>query len=140
MSLSLGGVGGVLFAVFGGMSEAEDGSLASSCGRDAGRVCRREDVEGPEGWFLTADRPVINPWRRLRLARAFAGPCVADMETAAAAAVAARAGVPWAALRAVTDVPGWTGPVGSGSFRKHFPTQAGRAADSVPDLLAALLP
>jgi nucleoside phosphorylase len=90
---------------------------------------------GHTGWFLTADRPVLNLWRRLRLARAFTGPCVADMETAAAAAVASRSGIPWAALRAVTDRG--TG-AGLASFRAHFPVQAGRAADTVPALLARL--
>lgn len=94
----------------------------------------REAVEGPAGWFLTADRPVLSLWRRLRLARAFLGPCVADMETAAAAAVAARAGVPWAALRAVTDQATGTALA---SFKLHFASQAGRAADTLPALLAA---
>ena len=88
----------------------------------------REVAPGLEGWFLTADRPVLSPWRRLRLARAFAGPCVADMETAAAAAVAVRAGVRWAALRAVTDL---ASPFAAASFHQNFPTQAGRAADSL---------
>lgn len=90
---------------------------------------------GETGWFLTADRPVLTPWRRFRLARAFAGPCVADMETAAAGAVAHRAGVPWAALRAVTDRAGWGASLG---FRKNYPGQAGRAADAVEDLLRVL--
>ena len=89
----------------------------------------------PAGWFLTADRPVLSLWRRLRLARAFAGPAVADMETAAVAAVASAAGVPWAALRAVTD--GATG-LGAASFQLHYPRQAGRAADTVPLLLQSL--
>ncbi|MCP3917116.1 MAG: hypothetical protein GY711_16330 [bacterium] len=88
---------------------------------------------GPSGWFLTADRPVLSPWRRMRLARAFAGTCVADMETAAVAAVAQAAGVPWAALRAVTDGAGFGGGV---AFRRNFPIQAPRAADTVEDLLA----
>ena len=87
------------------------------------------------GWFLTADRPVLSLRRRLRLARAFLGPCVADMETAAVAAVCARAGVPWAALRAVTDRSTGAGIV---SFRRHFPSQAGRAADTIPGLLESL--
>ncbi len=92
-------------------------------------------LPGEEGWFLTADRPVLSFWRRLRLARAFAGPCVAEMETAAAAAVAACAGVPWAALRAVTD----RASLGAGaSFRIHFGAQASRAADSIPALLEEL--
>lgn len=95
----------------------------------------RRIVPGPEGWFLTADRPVLGPWRRLRLARAFSGPCVADMETAAAGAVAQRAGVPWAALRVVTDGAGF---LGGRSFARNYPTLAGRAADTLPDLLPAL--
>jgi nucleoside phosphorylase len=78
---------------------------------------------------------VLSWWRRLRLARAFAGPCVADMETAAAAAVAAAAGVPWAGLRAVTDRATIGAPA---AFRLHFPAQAGRAADSLPALAAWL--
>ncbi len=86
-----------------------------------------EIAPGYEGWFLTADRPVLTPWRRLRLARAFAGPCVADMETAAAAIVAARAGVRWAALRAVTDL---ADPFRAGGFQRNFKAQAGRAADT----------
>jgi adenosylhomocysteine nucleosidase len=92
---------------------------------------------GKEGWFLTADRPVITPWRRMRLARAFAGPCAADMETAAAACVASAAGVPWAATRCVTDGGGFGTRA---TFAHHYPTQAGRAADTVPALLASLPP
>jgi nucleoside phosphorylase len=92
---------------------------------------------GVEGWFLTADRPVLSWWRRLRLARAFLGPCVADMETAAVASVACAAGVPWAALRAVTDR---ATPFGAAAFRVHYPTQAGRAADTVSTLLRRLGP
>ncbi len=90
---------------------------------------------GRTGWFLTADQPVMSIWRRLRLARAYRGDCVADMETAAAAAVAERAGVPWGALRAVTDQAGHGG---ASSFRVHYPAQAGRAADTVPGLLSRL--
>ncbi len=90
---------------------------------------------GREGWFLTADRPVLSWWRRLRLARAFAGPCVAEMETAAIGAVAAAAGVPWAALRAVTDR---ANPLAGASFRLHIPSQGPRAADSIPALLREL--
>lgn len=92
-------------------------------------------TEAPAGWFLTADRPVLSIWRRLRLARAFAGDCVADMETAAAAAVCQRAEVPWGALRAVTDR---AGHLGGASFQVHYPAQAGRAADSVLGLLESL--
>ena len=86
--------------------------------------------------FLTADRAVFHPLRSLRLRRRHAGPCVADMETAAIGVVAASAGVPWAALRAVTDRPIWRNN-GQG-FRAHFPVQAGRAAETIPALLARL--
>lgn len=88
-------------------------------------------VEGPPGWFLTADRPVMTAWRKFRLRRAWARGAAAEMETAAAAAVAERAGVPWAALRAVTDVPGRLAPA---AFRRNFAAQAGRAADTLPGL------
>ena len=90
---------------------------------------------GREGRFLTADRPVVDPFRRLRLARAHPGSCVADMETAAAACVARAAGVPWAALRAVTDGGGFAT---AAVFARHYPTQSGRAADTVPALLASI--
>ncbi|MCY2958603.1 MAG: hypothetical protein NTY35_00395 [Planctomycetota bacterium] len=89
---------------------------------------------GAQGWFLTADRPVLSPWRRLRLARAFAGPCVAEMETAAVAGVARGAGVPWAALRAVTDRATF---LGAREFRQHYPTCAGLAADTVERLVTS---
>jgi adenosylhomocysteine nucleosidase len=87
---------------------------------------------GRRGWFLTADRPALSPWRRLRLARAFGGSPVAEMETAAVAAVAQQAGVPWAALRVISDTLGLTR---AARFRANYPTQAGRAAASVPALL-----
>jgi adenosylhomocysteine nucleosidase len=95
----------------------------------------RAVAPGASGWLLTADRPVLSRFRRWRLARAFRGPCAADMETAAAAAVAVSAGVPWAALRAVTDRA--TGGAWL-DFRRHFPSQAGRAAALVEALVAAL--
>jgi nucleoside phosphorylase len=116
--------------------------LAVRAGREidsdpALRAAWRAVAPGEEGWFLTADRPVLSIWRRLRLARAFAGPCVAEMETAAAAVVAQGAGVPWAALRAVTDRATLGG---AAAFRIHFQTQAARAADTVGALLARLGP
>ncbi|MFM7296879.1 MAG: hypothetical protein ACKO4Q_06615, partial [Planctomycetota bacterium] len=110
-----------------------EGREVESCARL--RAAWQGVVAGPEGWFLTADRPVLSLWRRLRLARAFAGPAVADMETAAVAAVASASGVPWAALRAVTD--GATG-LGAAAFKLHYPRQTGRAADTVPLLLQSL--
>ena len=110
-----------------------EGRVVEASG-DLRRLWRRV-APGEEGWFLTADRPVLSPWRRLRLARAFAGPCVADMETAAAGAVAQLAGTPWAALRAVSDRAGFGG---GAEFRRFFPAQAGRAAATVPDLVRLL--
>src|SRR5205085_10819772 len=101
---------------------------------DALRSAWRRVAPGVEGWFLTADRPVLSLWRRLRLARAFAGPCVADMETAAVAAVARASGVPWAALRTVTDRASF---LGAREFRVHYPTCAGRAADTVERLVTS---
>lgn len=92
-------------------------------------------IPGPAGWFLTADRPALSPWRRLRLARAFGGSPVAEMETAAVAAVAQRAGLPWAALRAISDTLGWGR---SARFGHNYPEQAGRAAQSVEALLELL--
>ncbi len=97
----------------------------------------RREAPGGEGTYLTADKAVLSPWRRLRLARALRGDCVADMETAAVAAVAEAAGAPWGALRAVTDGAGW---FGSAAFRVHYPVQAGRAADTIPGLLNRLAP
>lgn len=97
----------------------------------------RAVAPGPAGWLVTADRPVLNPWRRMRLARAFLGPCAADMETAAAARVAQRAGVPWAALRVVTDL---AGPGTSRSFAQNFPRLGGIPADSVAALLMSSSP
>jgi adenosylhomocysteine nucleosidase len=99
------------------------------------RTAWQAQVPGRGGWFLTADRPVLSLWRRLRLARAFAGDCVADMEAAAAGAVARRAGVPWAALRAVTDQATEGGLL---AFRKNFQVQADRAAATLPGLLNSL--
>lgn len=82
--------------------------------------------------FYTADRPVLDPFRRRYLTLRHGGPALADMETAAAAAVAARAGVPWAAMRVVSDLAGF----GAGrAFRKHFDTLAGRSADTLKDWL-----
>ncbi len=92
-------------------------------------------VEGPRVGFLTADRAVMSPWRRWRARRRVPGPCVAEMETAAIGAAAEAFGVPWAALRAVTDHAGWGSHQ---AFRKRYPVQAGRAADTVKGLLAQI--
>lgn len=50
-----GGVAAVLFGAFAGLSESEDQSLAETCGRDAGRICRPEDVETLRTWNTAAD-------------------------------------------------------------------------------------
>ena len=99
------------------------------------RAAWRSVAPGPEGFFLTADRPVLSLVRRIRLARAFAGPCAADMETAAAAAVASEAGIPFAGVRAVTDRATL---FAAAAFRANFRTLAGQAADTVGALLAVL--
>lgn len=94
----------------------------------------QEVAPGVEGWFLTADRPVITPWKRLRLRRAFQGPCVADMETAAAAGVARRGGIPFAALRVVSDLAG----LGTKqTFEQNYSALGSRPADTVESLLTA---
>lgn len=105
----------------------------------------RAAVGGELAHILTADRPavrLVERWRRhralARAARARGAPAplaVADMETAAAAAVAVRLGLPWAALRAVSDS---ARPLAAGAFAKHLPTQGGRAATTIPTLLARL--
>lgn len=121
-------------------SRAVQTDLAVRAGReiepDAGLLSAwQAAVPGHSGWFLTADRPVISLWRKMRLMRAFRGDCVADMETAAAASVARAAGVPWAALRAVTDR---AGHLTLASFQLHYPVQAPRTADTVASLLQSL--
>jgi len=90
---------------------------------------------GPIVGFLTADRPVMSPWRRWKALQRSSGPCVAEMETAAAGATAQAWGVPWAALRAVTDRAGWGSHQ---AFRKRYPVEAGRAADTVMGVLAQI--
>jgi len=85
-------------------------------------------LPGVAGASLTADRPVISPWRRRRLRKAYFGPCVADMETAAVAAVAARAELPWAAAKIVTDRAGALALV---EFKRNFDELGGRPADSL---------
>lgn len=100
-------------------SEAVQWDLAVKEGRMVGA-----DPALSDGWaeaapaarravFLTADRPALGRMeRRRRLGRARRGrvvapgaAAIADMETAAVAAVAEASGVPWAALRVVSDRP-----------------------------------
>ncbi len=98
------------------------------------RSAWRAVAPGPEVVLFTADRPVLSSWRRMRHARTRVEPCAADMETAAVGAVARAAGVPWAALRAVTDGAGF---FSAREFRRHYPTCAGLAADTVERFVSA---
>ena len=90
---------------------------------------------GSRAVYLTSDRAVFNPWRRFWVRRRQSGPCVAEMETAAAAACAEAWGVPWVALRSVTDGAGWGA---LRAFKKRYPVEAGRAADTVTGLLSLI--
>lgn len=87
---------------------------------------------GPAGTFLTRDRMVRSPWTRLRLRRAWPRALSADMETAAALSVGARAGCCIAALRIVTDGAGWRA---RRTFVENVEGMAGRPADAVEGLL-----
>ncbi len=137
-------VGHVLHA-----ARAVQWDLATRDGREATpdpdlAAAWRAVLPGSLALFLTADRPAVRlfeRWRRRRaLRRAGALPDdwvpAADMETAAIGAVAARAGVPWAACRVVSDAATWHG---AGTFQRHLPLVGGQAAASVPALLGALL-
>jgi adenosylhomocysteine nucleosidase len=103
---------------------------------------------GEEGCILTADRPVIRFLDRLRVARAagrtFAGPLVADMEAAAVAAVASQAGIPWAALKVISDQrSGWLGalggaPSGLQGFEEALAMHGARPASTVVSLCEEL--
>ncbi|MEM1450784.1 MAG: hypothetical protein AAGI22_16810 [Planctomycetota bacterium] len=104
-------------------------------------------ASGPAA-FLTADRPAIRAVERLRRARAARrftdGTVVADMETAAAAAVAERSGVPWAALRVVSDRrQRWIDLIRptsrrNASFAEGFRKHAARPSETVLELLERL--
>ena len=109
-----------------------------------------DQVRGPIRTFLTADRAALGQLQRARRARAVrrsGDPApVADMETAAVAAVASRAGLPWAALRVVSDQRLRLRDLvtsrgrSRGRFMDHLETVAGRPADTVTGLLRALGP
>ena len=95
---------------------------------------------GRAGWFLTADRPALSVWRRMRLGRAYGGDPVAEMETAAIAAIAQATKTPWAGLRAISDALD-VRSLGLGrraSFTANYPAQAGRAAATLPLLFEEL--
>ncbi|MCB9598253.1 MAG: hypothetical protein H6719_36405 [Sandaracinaceae bacterium] len=57
--LVAGGLGLGGFGVFAGLSESEDASLASRCGRDAGRVCRAADTTDLETFNTGADVSLV---------------------------------------------------------------------------------
>jgi nucleoside phosphorylase len=57
------------------------------------------------------------------------------METAAAATTALAAGIPFAALRVVTDSAWWGG---AASFKRHYETLGPRAADTLQALFVRL--
>jgi nucleoside phosphorylase len=82
---------------------------------------------------LELDTPVVAA--AVGAPRAGVSLAVADMETAAVAAVAARAGLPWAACRVVSDA---ARPGVSYGFARNLPRVGGLPAASVPALLAAL--
>lgn len=110
----------------------------------------QEVAPGPLRTFLTADRAALGQWQRARRARAVRGSGddgpVADMETAAVAAVATRAGLPWAALRVVSDQRLRPRDIltargrSRGRFVDHLETVAGGPAATVGALLRALDP
>lgn len=110
----------------------------------------REVAPGPERTFLTADRAALRLLERARRARAIARtggpPPVADMETAAIGAVAARAALPWAALRVVSDqrlrLTDFLSRSGrsKGRIMDHLETVAGLPAGSLPAFLGRLDP
>ena len=119
-------------------SEAIQADLGVKAGRrsspDSTLMTAWERVApGFRGIYLTSDRAVFSPWRRFWVRRGQAGACVAEMETAAIAACAVAWGVPWVALRAVTDSAG-RGALKA--FKKRYPVEAGRAADTVEELLS----
>lgn len=106
-------------------------------------------TQGRSGWALTADRPAIGwtaRWRRARAVRAGIGASpansqpevpVADMETAAMGLAAERAGIPWAALRVISDAqrPLRTRLLrqkrAESSFQANYGAQAARPAMSL---------
>jgi len=108
----------------------------------------RAVADGAQGCILTADRPVIRFLHRLRVARAagrtYPGPLVADMEVAAVAAVASQAGIPWAALKVVSDQrPGWLAALrearsGLQGFEEALAIHGARPAASVGRLCEEL--
>lgn len=103
----------------------------------------QEQTQGLVGFALTADRPALRWVSRQRRARAAAQGRtdgwvpVADMETAAVGAIAEQAGVPWAALRVISDAQRSLGSRILGqnrvesSFQANYQTQAGRPAESL---------
>lgn len=86
---------------------------------------------GERATFLTADRAVFSSLRARWITRNVSGLAVAEMETAAAAAVAMAANKPWAALRVVSDQPALFDRKG---FERNYREVAGRAAETLLEL------
>jgi tetratricopeptide (TPR) repeat protein len=55
VGLALAAAGVVTTAIFGGLAAAEDGDLAGTCGRDAGRTCSDDEVSSLRTFTLIAD-------------------------------------------------------------------------------------
>ncbi|MEZ6004641.1 MAG: hypothetical protein R3F33_10705 [Planctomycetota bacterium] len=80
------------------------------------------------GLILSGDRGVFDPWSRRKLRRAWPEALLVDMEVAAVGAVCAAAGIPFAALKTVSDLAG----VGAKKrFAQEFAETGGRAAASL---------
>lgn len=116
------------------------------------RAAWADIAPGATGQCLTADRPALGQLARARRARGIRGAlrgretAVTDMETAAVGAVASAEGLPWAALRVISD--GRLGPLAAlhprrrreASFPWNAPRVAGVPAATVPALCRALFP
>lgn len=111
-----------------------DPSLAAVLAGAAARQPETSRVR--QGTLLTGDRACMSLRRRLWLRFAFHGarPLAVDMESAAAAAVANRAGIPLGVLRIVTD---GAGPLAAVEFRRNFESLAPRPARAVLEWLRA---
>jgi adenosylhomocysteine nucleosidase len=83
------------------------------------------------GGLITGDRPVLDARERNALARRFDALAV-DMEAGAAAAVSLANGIPFAAIKAITDSADGSGKK---DFKKHVHQGAAHAQKAVACLL-----
>jgi len=86
------------------------------------------------GRILTGDQAIVSREKRQWLWKTFRADCV-DMETAAVAQVCRLNGVPWAAVRAITDLAEENGIT---EFRENLADCSGAAAKVVERLAQAL--